>query len=206
MDPFYIALLLYVLAIVLAFVDLFIPSGGMLLIMAVLSAFASILFGFQSSTNMGLGILALVLASIPAFAFAAIKIWPKTPIGKRIILKTPGQAESPKRVVELRDFVGHVLEAQYPLMPSGQIKIGTKRLNAVARSGLIEVGERIEVIDTRERNLVVQKTSKPLTSTLGPNENPAENGGQEGIEDSPRREDSNLLDLPADELGLDSID
>ena len=63
MDPFYLALLLYLAALVLALVDLFVPSGGVLAILAVLSATACVLFGFRSGQIMGMSMLTLVVAS-----------------------------------------------------------------------------------------------------------------------------------------------
>ncbi|MEZ6076434.1 MAG: hypothetical protein R3C56_12480 [Pirellulaceae bacterium] len=86
------ALLLYIAAIALAMVDLFVPSGGMLLVLATLAALAAVLFGFRSGNTVGMGMLTLVVATIPVFVFLAIKIWPHTPLGRRIILKLPSSA------------------------------------------------------------------------------------------------------------------
>ena len=197
MDPFYFALLLYVAAVVLAMVDLFVPSGGMLLILAIAAAIASILFGFRSGGTMGMIMLTLVIASIPTFAALAIKIWPKTPIGRRIILGLPNRSGKHSKSVSspLEEFVGLVLVADSPLMPSGHVKIGHRRMNAIAESGLIEVGQRVKVIGVRERNLLVRATEEaPTTATPKPSTAPDE------------QTQGNLLDQPADELGLDSLD
>lgn len=197
MDPFYLALLLYCAAVVLAFVDLFIPSGGLLLILATAAALGSILFGFRSGTTMGMTMLTIVSASVPAFAYAAIKIWPKTPIGKRIILGLPKSEESATdRKHPWSDFLGKVLIAESPLMPSGQIRIGHRRYNAVAENGLIEAGQHVEIVAVKERNLVVRVTSAAVT--------PAEPATSE--DQVPEGLAGNLLDLPADQLGIDSLD
>lgn len=198
MDPFYIALLLYCAAIVLAFVDLFIPSGGMLLILAALAAFASVLFGFRSSTGLGTWMLILVLSSIPAFAFAAIKIWPHTPIGKRVILPppSPNAAQPSQSNDERENLVGTVVVAESPLMPTGQIRVRHRRFNAQAEDGIIEEGQTIEVIAIKERNLIVRLSSKSLTE-LPP---------AESIPAHEPKTPEDLLDLPANELGIDSLE
>lgn len=209
MDPFFIAIILYVLAVVLAFVDLFIPSGGILIILGALSAVGSVLFAFQSGYNFGLLALAVVLASVPGFAFAAISIWPRTPIGKRVILGTPARREDEKHPeANLRSLIGVVIETESALMPSGHLRIGTRRYNARTQSGIIEAGQRVEIVGVQARELIVSPTSKPLTKlTSQPDRDSSSlRDGQDS--DSSRNEDEsqNLLDRPAEELGLDSLD
>lgn len=195
MEPIYLALLLYVAAVVLAFVDLLVPSGGILLVLSASAALASILFGFRSSTTMGMLMLTVVAASIPIFAYSAIKIWPHTPIGKRVILGLPERKTKTESEPDpLEDLVGRVFISSYPLMPSGELLIGHQRYKAVAESGYIEAGQTVEIIGVRERNLVVRATTKELTPEA---ESPAAEGP---------REPENLLDLPADQLGIDSLE
>ncbi len=55
MDPLYLALLLYIAALALATVDLFVPSGGMWVVLATLAALACVLFGFRSGNSIGMG-------------------------------------------------------------------------------------------------------------------------------------------------------
>ena len=202
MDPFFIAIILFMAAILLAGIDIFVPSGGLLLVLAVAAAVGSILFGVRSSVTLGMTMLTLVAASIPIGAFLAIKIWPHTPIGKMVILRPPEQqANSAAEGNELGDWLGKVVKADADLMPAGQLKIGYRRLNAVAESGFIDAGQRVKVVAIRERSLVVRATSEPLTplavETPGRVQKPATD--EQGVE-------PNLLDLPAEELGLDSID
>ncbi|MCA9131765.1 MAG: NfeD family protein [Planctomycetales bacterium] len=204
MDAFYLALLLYIAALVLAFVDLFLPSGGLLIVLAVLAAFASILFGFRSGTAMGMTMLTIVAASVPAFAFAAIKIWPLTPIGRRIILGLPPQnaAKTSQDEESLQLLVGQVLITEHALLPTGQLRVGYRRLNAVAENGMIEAGQRVKIIAVRERNLVVRLSDEPITRDYrsevaqGPAADPS----------ASTQEPPNLLDRPAEEIGLDSLD
>ncbi|MEM8734100.1 MAG: NfeD family protein [Planctomycetota bacterium] len=205
MDPFFIAVLLYLAAIVFAFVDLFIPSGGLLLIIGGILAAASIFFGFRSSTNMGMGMLAIISASIPAFAFAAIKIWPRTPLGKRIILGPP-KAKSAEETIASGDtdaLIGQVVVAEYPLMPSGQIRIDGQLHNASVRNGVIDAGDHVEIQGRRGRDLVVRKTDK----------SPTRNGSSEAVnqdqtDQSPAASppSDSLLDLPAEDFGLDGLE
>jgi membrane-bound ClpP family serine protease len=202
MDPFYLALLLYIAALVLAFVDLFVPSGGVLIILGGLAATACVLLGFRSSQTMGMVMLTLVVASIPAFAILAINIWPKTPIGKRVILGPPKNRAAGDRLTERKsEFVGLVVTAESPLMPAGQLRIDGKRYNAVSEGEIIEPGQNVEVIDVRERSLIVRVTSAECT--VGPLAPAAD---EAKLSEDDENNGAKLLERPADELGLDSID
>ena len=205
MDPFYIALILYFAALGLAFVDLFVPSSGTLLLMSGLAAIASVLFGFRSGTTSGMGMLTLVLVSIPGFIVLAIKIWPLTPIGKRVIL--PAQSPDVSTTTEIRQnadeqLIGEILLAEAPLMPSGFIRIEGKSRKAIARAGFIEAGQNVEIVGFKDFNFVVVPSMQ--TPTLA-NSAVVENEPNRAESDA-KESDGNLLDLPADELGLDSLD
>ncbi len=202
MDPFYMALLLYFAAAALAVVDLFVPSGGLLVIMAAVGGIGAVLFGFRSGTNAGMGMLTLVIASIPVFAVVAIKIWPHTPMGKRIILKLPAapSSEATSAADSLQALVGQVLRAETAFLPTGQIRVGHRRFNAVAESGLIEAGGHVKVVAVRERNLIVRATTAPLSKSTAPP------GQQIHTAEQTTEDGGSLLDRPAEELGLDSLD
>ncbi len=205
MDPLYLALLLYIAALALATVDLFVPSGGMLVVLATLAALACVLFGFRSGNSIGMGMLTLVIATIPTFVFLAIKIWPHTPLGQRIILKLPTAkpAGAGVAVEPLQELVGCVLLAETAFLPTGQLRIGHRRFNAVAESSFIEAGSHVRVLSVRERNLVVRATDEPLTVRAAPTTHeaalrePADESSHDG---------TSLLNRPAEELGLDSLE
>lgn len=203
MDPLTLAIALYFLAILLAVIDIFVPSGGILLVLSGFAAVGSIVFAFRSGTTTGLTVSIVVLASIPTLLYSAIKVWPHTPIGRRILLEPPTAAEAlPEN--RLTAFIGTVVVSRWPLVPMGQIKIGTQRLNARTSDGkIIEVGKRVKVIDVQEGILVVAETSQPISessiATKPAQNSPVTNSGNAEISDR------NLLEKPAAELGLNDL-
>ena len=203
MDPYFISIILFMTSILLAGVDIFVPSGGLLLILAVAAAVGAILFGFRSSTTLGMTMLTLVAAAVPIGAFLAIKIWPHTPIGRLVILRPPEQQVpvATNDPAGLEVWLGKVLKADADLMPAGQLKIGYRRMNAVAESGFVEAGQAVKVVAIRERSLVVRVTSEPLTPLV-----PESRPGAQAPQGAEQLAEPNLLDVPAEELGLDSID
>lgn len=204
MDPIYIAIILYFSAIVLVFVDLYVPSAGTLLVLSLVAAVGSVLFGFRDGTTAGMTMLTLVAASIPILGLVAIRIWPHTPVGRRIVLSLP--PDQPATALDeqnmLAELIGHVLVSEYPLMPGGQITINHRPYNALAEAGYIDAGQRIEVTAVRQRNLMVRVTDKPLTP-IRPRDRIYAVGKGSVAESFSQQ---NLLDAPATELGLDSLD
>jgi membrane-bound ClpP family serine protease len=203
-DPIYIAIILYISATVLALVDLYVPSAGMLILLSLVAAVGSIVFGFRSGTTSGMTMLTLVAATIPILGIVAIRIWPHTPIGRRIVLGLPPEppAEPKEKQSTLSELVGNVVVSEYPLMPGGQITIDHRTYNVFAEAGYIDAGWRVEVVAVRNRELVVRATDKPLTPVRPRDriealskEPPTESGNK-----------PNLLDVPANELGLNSLD
>ncbi|MCA9127832.1 MAG: hypothetical protein KDB22_12135 [Planctomycetales bacterium] len=198
MTPFQLALLLYFVALALAVLDLLVPSGGMLAVLAGAGALASVLFGFQAGPTMGKVMLTTVIVSVPAFVFVAIRVWPHTPIGRRVILGLP-KSETTERAssgqLDLAQVSGRVFRAEYPMMPEGQLRISHRVFNVVAEVGFIEPGQCFEIVGQRGQRLVARVTTKPVTPPNAPIDSTEE--GSTSVE--------NLLDMPADELGLDSL-
>ncbi|QDV25655.1 NfeD family protein [Aureliella helgolandensis] len=211
MPPLYLAIFLCFGAFALALLDIFVPSGGLLLVLAGLAALASILFGFQAGMYGGMLMLTLVATAVPLFVVLAIRIWPHTPIGRRVILKLPELAN--KKVgywapAPQEALVGCVFVAESELLPSGQVRVGHRHYNAIAESGIIETGQHFKIIAYRERNLIARLTSEPVTPVA---ELPAELTGLTPTHNArplaqPAPSPESLLDRPAEELGLDSLD
>ena len=81
-----IGLGLLLLALVLFAVELFIPSGGMLGILCGLAAIASVISFFMYSPAMGGFALLVYLIATPFLLVYGVKLWSRTPIGRRLIL------------------------------------------------------------------------------------------------------------------------
>lgn len=201
MDPLIIAIGLYFVAILLAVIDIFVPSGGILLVLSAIAAVGAIVFGFRIGATTGLLVSVVVMATIPTFVYSAIKFWPHTPIGRRILLAPPESLDTTAQD-RLASFVGLVVVAPWPIAPMGQVKIGYQRFNAKSfGSKLIDAGQRVKIVDVHEGILVVEQTHEPLSeSTISPRfSDPALDSNQEPS-------DKELLQMPAKQLGLSDLD
>ncbi len=201
MDPLILAVVLYFVAVALAALDIFVPSGGILLIMSAIAAVGSILCGFRVGATSGLVVTTVVLATVPAFVYFAIKVWPHTPVGRRILLSPPNAAEVTPRE-DLNEHVGIVVVALWSLLPAGQIKVGRQHINARSADGrVIEAGQRVKVIGVQERVLIVSPTHEPLTELAS-----EVSSGPKLADPGRPASDNELLETPVEQLGLDSLD
>ncbi len=207
MDPLLISVILFVIALILFAIDVFVPTGAILIFCSAMTAIISVYFGFRSGTNAGLVMLLIVFATIPVLVWTFLRVWPNTPIGRRVLLKPP-QASVSQDNDELREFVGKVVVNRWPLIPMGQVQIGHRRYNAKSSDGkTIDANQRVKVIDVSERILVVCATIEPLSdpsSRMTPTASGARaKGGAASNAAQPTNE--SLLETPAEQLGLESL-
>lgn len=196
MEPIHLVFLLYLAAIALAVLDIFLPSGGALIFFSLVAAVGSVYYGFQIGFTAGLLVLAADLATVPLLLWGAIKIWPHTPMGKRVLLQPTTYSSDDQRQL-LQNFVGHVVAVRWPIAPTGQIQIGHQRYNVISSDGqFIDSGHRVKILRVQERLLVVTPTDQPLTE-------PRLENSSKSREFSDQQD---LLDLPADQIGLSGID
>jgi len=133
-DPLLIAFSFLALAIALIVIELFVPSAGILLVLAIISAIAADIFAFRSSTQFGLWMLIGELAAIPIGLWVFAKFWASTPFGKRMIIEP---ATSKPFTWEASKAVGKTGMAVDDFLPTGRIDIDGTLYDAAARAGSI---------------------------------------------------------------------
>ena len=90
MDPVIWSTLLLVVGLVLAVGEVFIPSVGVLGFLSMASMLAAIGLAFYTrGIGVGLVFLALTAVAGPSTLVLALRIWPKTAMGRRLLLDVP---------------------------------------------------------------------------------------------------------------------
>ena len=82
---FYTALFLLIAGFCILALELFLPSAGMLGALAGCMIIASVVMAFLTSWYTGMVFLLVTLLLVPVMLMLMIKIWPHTPIGKRLL-------------------------------------------------------------------------------------------------------------------------
>jgi membrane-bound ClpP family serine protease len=172
-----IGLGLLLLALVLFAVELFIPSGGMLGILCGLAAIASVTSFFFYSPAMGGFALLVYLIATPFLLVYGVKLWSRTPIGRRLILggteeldgrgldedEIDQEIDARRRLSAESDasLLGRIARTLTPLRPVGVIRLDGRRLDALAESGVIDVDTDVEVIAVLDNQIKVRTVRTP---------------------------------------------
>ncbi len=190
MDPlFFWSLVLIATGLAVVVVELFIPSAGMLGVLATLLLVSGIVCAFLSDFNSGAMVLLGTVLALPILLMAMIKVWPKTPIGKRILLKDMKLEEVLPDDPFSADLVGQLGIAKTKMLPSGIVLINHQKFDAISDGFAIDVGQPIKVVDIRGNHIYVEPYD----------------GEVDDVADMPVR-DRDILSQPFEELGLDTLD
>ena len=87
MEPLYWSIILLGIGIAVVVLELFVPSAGVLGVVAAVCFVSGIVLGFFSSFQAGFIMLIITLLLVPILLMVMVKIWPSTPIGRRILMK-----------------------------------------------------------------------------------------------------------------------
>ena len=152
-------------AMLLVIIEVFVPSGGLISLIATGCAVGGVYCLFRYSTMWGvIGICCVAVLGPLTFAFA-LRVWPSTPIGRRMMgEKAPEQREA-ERLGELREkerlasLVGAEGVVLADLRPVGIVLIGSERFNALADTSLIRAGTKVKVTVAESNQIKVRAVS-----------------------------------------------
>ncbi len=189
MSPLAWSALLMVLAIALIFLELFIPSGGVLSFLSLASVVASVVLAYLGGGPlMGTFFLAFAVVGVPAMAAAALRWWPHTPLGRMVVIHPPKPEEilpNSEEVRQLKGLKGKLGRAKSPMLPAGVVVVDGRRVDAVSEGAAIDAGQKVEVVDVKGNHVVV----RPVDES-----HPAWD------------ENDDILSQPIDRLGLEPFD
>jgi len=162
MDPLLVwGLLLLGVAAFLGVMEFFIPSAGIIGIVALLVAIAGVICLWTHETAWGVTGLLSVLVIAPTGTYFGFKVLPYTPIGKGLILSNPEPSENDEAanspLILRMALVGQEGLAQTDLRPIGVVKIAGARHDAVAETGYIPQGSTVKVVSADGIQLKVRQ-------------------------------------------------
>lgn len=145
------AFILFAAGIVMLAAEVFLPTHGLLGLGGAAAIVGAIACCF--AINEVVGITALVLSAVASpFAFAgAMKVWPRTPIGRRMVLQ-PTESRLQPPLVRL----GEQGVALSELRPMGTCQFGDERVEVRSDLGLIPPGTKVKVVNIESGRLIVR--------------------------------------------------
>ena len=142
---------LLAIGLLLVIVEVFVPSGGLITVVAVGSSVAGVYCLFRHDTAWGVAGLGAMLLLGPMFFMFALKIWPSTPIGRRMMGEPSPEVVEAQRQRELARreqylaLLGAEAQVITDLRPVGIIEIDGQRYDALAQSSFVARGSKVKV-------------------------------------------------------------
>jgi membrane-bound ClpP family serine protease len=154
--------------LILLIAEVFIPSGGLIGLLAVGLLVLSLYRAFAQSTATGFQFLFAVGVFLPLALALAVHLWPRTPLARRILLRPPEpeDLESSHCGERLDHLIGQHGRALTPLRPSGLVNFDGRRLDGLSEEGLIPSGALVRAVQVRGGQLVVRLASDPSLDDL----------------------------------------
>ena len=135
------------IALALFFVEVIVPSGGIIGFLSAICMIVGVVMLFKFNTTLGLLGAIFTLIAIPFLFAFAVKVWPNTPIARLLMLKNPPREDlSNDAGAALDQLVGMQGKAMTDLRPVGTCVIEGQRRQCLAVSGLIRSGDSIRVV------------------------------------------------------------
>ncbi len=148
----------FVLGIIFAVAEVFLPSGGLLTLLSVLSFIAAVVVGFTMGATEGIVTLVIVVILAPTLLYVTLRIWPHTPMAKKIILTGPSSTGKAGDLADLdpEELVGKVGVAKTLLRPAGKMVLDDRQIDCVTEGDLVQAGRKIEIIEVHGARVVVR--------------------------------------------------
>ncbi len=159
-------------ALGILFLELLVPSGGLLGLLCGVAVIGSITAFFRYDTLIGIvSLLAYAILS-PFVIVFGFKLWIQSPLARRMVLGgvegqmdaegSPDSARQARlgRHPELRELIGAEGVTVTALRPVGVVKINGQRVDAMAESGIIMAETPIVVTDVYDNQIKVRPRSQ----------------------------------------------
>lgn len=154
------SILLLAAALLVIGVELFVPSAGLLAILSAGLLTSAVVVAFVHSVPAGVSMIGAIALLLPFIFMLFVKIWPSTPIGRRVLISRKHYEDvlpTGREYEEREELVGQRGIARSQMLPSGQVVIDGQKYDAVSQGMAIEPGDPIEVVAIRTYKIIVRR-------------------------------------------------
>jgi membrane-bound ClpP family serine protease len=154
-----LAVFLYFACAALIIAEVFVPSGGIISVCALVCLAVGIAIFFQHSGTAGWIGVGIALVMIPAVLIIAYKVFPKTRFGKSVTLTPPEreQGDAIPDTAKLKELLGAEGLVLTPLRPVGMCDFSGRRVECVAEGGYVDKGRKVKIINVESTQLTVRE-------------------------------------------------
>jgi len=158
------------IALILFFIELFVPSGGLIALLGALAVVTSLVAFFMHDVMTGFIATGIYLVFGPVLVWIAFRIWLASPLASRMVLggvviedeeeaKQLSLARQQEQRANLESLIGKQGTTITVLRPIGVISIQGERLDAMAETGSIEADCEIQVTAVYDNQVKVRVVS-----------------------------------------------
>lgn len=161
MDYLTLSLVLFAVGLVLLVAEIFLPSGGILVVISLLAFAGGVGIILSQGTTLEAVIAIAVLSiGLPTAFYFLVAVWRRMAIG----MVPPDTATAPgtiPAVLELEALKNRVGKTVSPMRPSGIVDFGNKRVDALTEGEMLEAGVWVRCIDVKPGRIIVRKLEVP---------------------------------------------
>jgi len=164
MDHTFLAYALVVLGLILMAAEVFLPTGGILFVLAIGALIAGIAMSFYSDITQGMITLAAVFVLIPVLGPVLLHLMPKTRVGKKLFLEASEDDASVAAMpvnLELEQLRGRYGKTVSSLRPAGITDFDGRRVDTMSEGDMIGPGQWVRCIDVKAGRVIVRQVARP---------------------------------------------
>jgi membrane-bound serine protease (ClpP class) len=151
---------LLLVGLVAVIVELFVPAAGLVGLLGLGSIIGGVVTAYRDhGVLMGSIMLISALVLVPLFIILYFKVFPRTFMGKRLILHSTQEREkgyASYTAARYEDLVGKEGTAMTVLRPSGAVMIEERKYSVVTGGEFIDAGSRVRVLKVEGSRIIVK--------------------------------------------------
>ena len=156
MNSLIMPIVLQLVGVVIVFAEIFIPSGGLLGVIAAGLFGYSLFIAFTDiSTAAGVYFLVADIIGLPFLVYFGVKILSRSPATLNQILSSEAGVTSQAPVLE--SFINKKGKALADLRPSGPALIDDQRVDVVSRGEYVGKGSEIIVVKVKGNQIIIRE-------------------------------------------------
>jgi membrane-bound serine protease (ClpP class) len=165
----YLALAAILFGILLLALEVFIPSGGILMILSLFSLGAGVVMVFYAPASEGGGVTAGVITIVGLIMLLVVVggmflyFFPQTSMGKQYFLNQPTEEESAVTTEAEDAFVqlnGQIGKTVTQHQPSGAVEVKGRRYDSVTEGTFVDAGQWVRVVAVKGSQLIIRPVSE----------------------------------------------
>ncbi|MBM3981734.1 MAG: hypothetical protein FJ304_15955 [Planctomycetes bacterium] len=161
MDYLTIALIVIALGAFLLLAEIFVPTGGILVVAALL--FFAIGVGtilYYGSTAEGVVAIIGLAVGLPASGYIAVVAWRRMSLDT-VLEDAPTAAAPPVANPDTDGLKGRAGKTVSPLRPSGTVEFDNKRVDAMTEGTMLDAGVWVRCVEVRRGQVIVREMEDP---------------------------------------------